>query len=175
MPGDARRLRLHGRADEAQFAQNPLPVVEAMGEALAAWHGGQTSSLTPRTPMEIRNALALLDEESAVIPSPYERVSRPTLRTALSSGPPANSAAVCTHGAPIVAAAFLDRGVLRWDTPSEPGLDPAERDLAIALRSIAETFSPEATRTFIDAYTTYGGQLPDAATLDWYALLAAFR
>ena len=80
-----------------------------------------------------------------------------------------------THGAPVVASIELRGGEAFFDEAGSGGLDPAERDLAIALRSIAETFAPEATVSFLDAYEAAGGVTPQAATLDWYAVVAAFR
>jgi hypothetical protein len=169
---DLDRLRLNGRATEPQFAQNPLPVVEAMGYAMAEHHGGSTEGLAAQTPAEVEAALELAASDP--MPHPYTWATGDTVRAMLRAGVPADLPALRTHGAPIVANAVLVDSVVTFED-GELGADPAERDLAIALRSIAETFSPEATRTFLDAYEDAGGQLPNAEALDWYALLAAFR
>lgn len=174
LPEDVVRLNLTGRADEAQFAQNPLPVLTSMGVALAHLHRTRATGLAERTSGELAAALAALDE-GASMPRPYDRMRRETVRAALAGGPPSSQPDVSTHGAPIVHNAVLRASVTTFDDTGDAGADPAERDLAIALRSIAETFAPEATRTFLDAYESAGGRLPDGPTLDWYAMLAAFR
>lgn len=169
---DLARLRLNGRATEPQFAQNPLPVVESMGYALAELHSSSIAGLEARTPAEVE--VALRQAASDPMPHPYTWASGDTVRAMLRAGPPGELPVVRTHGAPTVAHAVLKDSVASFDESAE-GADPAERDLAIALRSIAETFSPEATRTFLDAYEEGGGRMPVPAVLDWYALLAAFR
>ena len=65
--------------------------------------------------------------------------------------------------------------VVLFEPVGTEGLDPAERDLAIVIRSISETFTSEVSNAFIDGYLEAGGELPHAPTLDWYALIAAFR
>jgi hypothetical protein len=147
-------------------------VVEAMGYALAEFHSGPVKELAAQTPTEV--AAALEQAASEPMPHPYTWASGDTVRPMLRAGAPGDLPVVRTHGAPTVGNAVLEDSVASFDEPTE-GADPAERDLAIALRSIAETFSPEATRTFLDAYEEGGGRLPVPAVLDWYALLAAFR
>lgn len=144
-----------------------------MGYALAEVHGRSNEELPPRTQAEVDSALKAAATEP--MPHPYTWASGDTVRAMLSEGVPGDVPAVWTHGAPTVANTELANSVATFDDTGTDGSDPAERDLAIALRSIAETFSPEATRTFLDAYEEGGGRLPHAATLDWYALVAAFR
>lgn len=168
------RLRLHGRATESQFAQNPLPVIEAIGISLARFHKQPTVDLQPRTAREVAIALAVV--ERGEVPHPYEWASVDTVAEMLENGPPATtSSPVCTHGAPVVGNVVLVDSVAMFEGDEFVGADPAERDLSIVIRSIAETFAPEATAAFLDAYEEAGGTAPSSAGLDWYALLAAFR
>lgn len=169
------RSPLTGRATDAAFAQNPVPVLEAMGRALAALHRRPVPpDLRPATPAEVEGALAKLAGEEPR-PHPYTRVEPPTISRALRDRPAPNAEPVFTHGSPVVATVALNDGAATFDDRGTAGLDPAERDLAIALRSIAETFAGEAAVAFLDAYESSGGSAPDVALLDWYALVAAFR
>jgi len=143
-----------------------------MGYALADFHSGSIEGLASTTATEVD--AALVQAASEPMPHPFTWASADTVRAMLRAGAPGEIPFVRTHGAPTVSHTVLDDSVASFDAPVE-GADPAERDLAIALRSIAETFSPEATRTFLDAYEEGGGRLPVPAVLDWYALLAAFR
>ena len=168
---------LNGRADDAQFAQNPLPVVHAMGLALGALHvSAPVADLSPLTPAEVDAALAALDalgpEETP--PHPFGRVRVTTLEETLRAAPK-DRPLVPTHGAPIVSAAVLVDSVVTYEPAGCEGLDPAERDLAIVIRSLSETFTSEVSRTFLDGYLEAGGELPHGPTLDWYAVVAAFR
>lgn len=173
-PADPRSA-LSGRATDARFAQNPIPVLEAMGEALARHHLLPVPrALRPATAEDVAGALAVIDSGGPQ-PRPYETVDPDTIRRALRHPPDVAVEPVVTHGAPVVAVVTLQGGRASFDDTGTTGLDPAERDLAIALRSIAETFAPEATVAFLDAYEGAGGSAPDAARLDWYALVAAFR
>ncbi len=162
------------RVSDPQFAQNPVPVIEAMGRALAEHHQADPPGQLPaRTDEEVSNALDALERGEA-LPRPYERARPETLRSALTARP-AGGPPVYTHGAPVVGYARVDGGAVVFEDSGTAGLDPPERDLAIALRSIAETFTSEVTLPFLDAYEAAGGQAPQPARLDWYALLAAFR
>ncbi|MGI9607272.1 MAG: hypothetical protein ACR2P0_14140 [Acidimicrobiales bacterium] len=174
LPDDAVGLRLNGRATDAQFAQNPIPVLEAMGTSLARFHARSADGLASRTADEVAAAKTAVAGMVAP-PVPYDRLTSDQVIALLHAGPLVDRAAVRTHGAPIVSAAVLVDGVVEWDDHAAEGLDPAERDLAITLRSIAETFTSEASAAFLDAYERAGGHLPSSPALDWYALVAAFR
>jgi len=168
------QLRLNGRANDAQFAQNPLPVARAMGRALGVLHGSSApDDLEPRTDSEARAALAVV-RSGATPPSPFSRVRHETL-SAMLENRPSDLPWVLTHGAPIVNAAVLVDSVVTFEETGTWGLDPAERDLAIAIRSIAETFTSEVAATFLEGYVEEGGRLPHGPTLDWYGVVAAFR
>lgn len=174
LPDDLTRLNLNGRATESQFAQNPLPVVEAMGYGLAAVHLAPVpDGLAGRTATEAAAVREYLDT-GATPPSPFARVSAAALLEMLDN-PPEASARVLTHGAPIVDAAVLASSAATFDSAGAEGFDPPERDLAIIIRSISETFTSEVSRTFLEAYRSGGGTAPSGPALDWYALLAAFR
>ncbi len=174
MPDDLRKLRLNGRATDSQFAQNPLPVARAMGRALGLFHQATAAStLTSRTDEEATTALAVV-ESTEVYPAPFSRVRRETL-AALLKNRPEGLRLVPTHGSPVVSAAVLTDSVVVFDDAGTTGLDPAERDLAIAIRSVAETFTSEVAATLLDGYVEVGGELPHGPTLDWYGVLAAFR
>ena len=168
---------LNGRADESQFAQNPLPIAHAMGHALGLLHTSEPPvDLTARTPIEVEAALDAIEKlgDGEAPPAPFSRV-RPAALVALLQDPPANRPVVVTHGAPIVSAAVLTDSVASFDPMGTDGLDPPERDLAIAFRSITETFTSEVSATFLEGYLEGGGALPHGPTLDWYAAVAAFR
>lgn len=170
-------LPVNGRATDSQFAQNPLPLAHAMGLALAKLHQREVpESLSSRTPEEVEGALEAIDnlEEGAVAPAPFARVRPSTLREALNN-PPSDLAAVVTHGAPIVGAAVVVDSVVVFESAGTEGLDPAERDLSIVMRSIGETFNSEVNVAFMDGYIDGGGELPNGPALDWYGLVAAFR
>lgn len=174
LPDDLRKLRLNGRATDSQFAQNPLPVARAMGRALGLFHQATAAStLTSRTDEEATTALAVV-ESTEVYPAPFSRVRRETL-AALLKNRPEGLRLVPTHGSPVVSAAVLTDSVVVFDDAGTTGLDPAERDLAIAIRSVAETFTSEVAATLLDGYVEVGGELPHGPTLDWYGVLAAFR
>ncbi len=145
-----------------------------MGESLAALHLVRAEAMPARTPDEVAAAVAAIDA-GAELPAPFDRVSRETVRSHLLTMPEVDRPSVPTHGTPVVSAAVLVDGVVEWDRSDSPGFDPAERDLAIAVRSVAEAFSAEASRTFIDGYVGAGGQLPSMVLIDWYGLVAAFR
>lgn len=168
--------RVNGRASDSQFAQNPLPLVHAMGLSLAALHVGNTDGLVPKTPTEVDGGLSFLaalgDTERP--PAPYGRV-RPSVLKEMLETPPTERRLVATHGAPIVDAAVVVDSVVVFESAGTEGLDPAERDLAIIIRSISETFTSEVCTAFLDGYLEGGGEMPHGPTLDWYALLAAFR
>jgi len=175
LPADLVRLRLNGTATDSQFAQNPIPVIQSMGHALAELHGEPVDpGLPSATPDEVAGALAHL-ERGDVPPAPFTRVSPDTLRTMLATAPTPAGPPVRTHGSPIASLAQLTDSRTTFVDAATWGRDPAERDLAIVLRSLAETFAAEATLAFLDAYVESGGQMPDGPTLDWYGLLAAFR
>jgi len=174
LPDELERLRLNGRATDAQFAQNPLPVARAMGRALAALHQMPApDGIVSRTDQEAAAALAALDTEQTP-PAPFSRVSSEALRAHLETRP-ATGEPVTTHGAPVVARAVLVDSIVTFESADTEGFDPPERDLAIAIRSIAETFTSEVTATFLEGYEEAGGALPKGPALDWYALVAAFR
>ncbi len=174
MQDDLLQLRLNGRATDAQFAQNPLPVARAMGRALGTFHGSTpVSTLTSRTDSEALHALGIV-ESGALFPAPFSRVKRETLAGLLKNRPE-GLRLVPTHGSPVVAAAVLTDSVVIFDDAGTVGLDPAERDLAIAIRSVAETFTSEVAATLLDGYLECGGELPHGPTLDWYGVVAAFR
>lgn len=162
------------RVSDPRYAQNAAPVLAAMGKALAELHLCEPPpDLAIRTDGEVADALHALDRGEPS-PRPYERSRADTIRAALNNRPDPGRA-VLTHGAPVVANARVDGDVVVFDEADCVGLDPPERDLAIALRSIAETFASEATLPFVEAYLAAGGAPPDSARLDWYALVAAFR
>ena len=176
LPADLERLALTGRATDAQFAQNPLPVAEAMGIGLAVVHQQPAQGdLASATTAEVQAGIDALNRlgPNDVPPAPFTRVRPEVLLETLQVVPPA-SAPVPTHGAPIVGHAVLDKSQVRFDN-AVPGLDPPERDLAIAMRSISETFTSEVSLTFLDAYIEAGGSEPSVIALDWYGLVAAFR
>lgn len=168
------RLCLNGRATESQFAQNPLPIIEAIGIGLARFHTQPTIGVRSRTPDEVADALGII--ATGEVPRPYEWASVNTVVEMFETGPPPTAgASVCTHGAPIVDSVVLVDSVAVFEGDEHVGVDPPERDLSIVIRSIAETFAPEATGAFLDAYEEAGGTAPNPVALDWYALLAAFR
>lgn len=129
--------------------------------------------LASRTDEEAEAALDQIRQGSS-FPEPFSRVQRETLEGILTNRP-ASLSRVHTHGAPIVAAAVLHDSVVTFDDVGAAGADPAERDLAIAIRSIAETFTSEVAATFLEGYLEAGGELPHGPTLDWYGVVAAFR
>jgi len=174
LPAELVRLRLTGTATDSQFAQNPIPVIQSMGHAMADLHASDGSELVPATPTEVSAALAALDSD-APVPAPFTRVSHATLRSMLENVPESMGEPVRTHGSPIASLARLQNSETTFDDVGTWGWDPPERDLAIVLRSLAETFAAEATLAFLDAYVESGGRLPDGPTLDWYGLIAAFR
>jgi aminoglycoside phosphotransferase len=174
LPDELERLHLSGRATDAQFAQNPLPVARAMGRALATLHcSNPPDGLAGRTDTEADAALEAV-RRGDLPPAPFDRVKPETL-TAMLDNRPDMSKAVLTHGAPIVSAVVLVDSVATFEPAGTEGLDPAERDLAIVIRSIAETFTSEVAATFIEGYEEAGGTLPHGPTLDWYGVVAAFR
>lgn len=170
-------LPVNGRATDSQFAQNPIPLAHAMGVALAELHMSPVpDSLSPCTPGEVANALDKLDslKDGSTLPAPFARVRPESLRQALSE-PPQDLPVVMTHGAPIVSAAVVIDSAVTFESAGTEGLDPAERDLAIIMRSIGETFNTEVNTAFLDGYLDGGGQLPNGPALDWYGVVAAFR
>ncbi len=174
LPDELEALRLNGRATDSQFAQNPLPVARAMGRALAALHRSPVpQGLASRTNHEVAAALAALDS-GAPQPPPFTRVSVEAIRSTLAKAPE-RSNVVLTHGAPIVANVVLTDSIATFESSGDEGLDLPERDLAIVIRSIAETFTSEVAATFLEGYVEGGGQLPHGPTLDWYGVVAAFR
>lgn len=174
VPDELERLRLNGRATDAQFAQNPLPIARAMGRGLAALHATPApDGLASRTDEEVASAIAIVDMGNPP-PQPFSRVSHAAIRETLAS-PPERPTSVFTHGAPIVASVVLHDSVASFEPAGTDGLDPPERDLAIVFRSIAETFTSEVAATFLEGYIEAGGSLPHGPTLDWYGVVAAFR
>lgn len=174
MPDELERLNLNGRATDAQFAQNPLPIARAMGRALAQLHTGPTpADATGRTEAEVHAALEQL-RAGHLPPAPFDRVRVETIEAMLANRPDMTTA-VLTHGAPIVSAAVLSNSIVHFESAGTEGFDPPERDLSIAIRSIAETFTSEVAATFLDGYVELGGTLPHGPTLDWYGVIAAFR
>lgn len=172
----AERL-VNGRANDSQFAQNPLPVTHAMGVALGVLHCSEPpEGLTSRTADEVQAALDILGGygQGDTPPPPFARVRVETLHDMLTT-PPVDRPLVLTHGAPVVAAAGIVDSVVHFDDAGTSGLDPAERDLAIVIRSISEEFTSEVAATFLEGYLEGGGELPHGPTLDWYGLVAAFR
>lgn len=168
------QLKLNGRATESQFAQNPLPIARAMGRALGVLHTSPVPpGLAPRTDIEAEAALAIV-EQGGDFPEPFARL-RPETLTALLRNRPADIAQVHTHGAPIVGSAVLTDSIVVFDDHGTAGCDPAERDLAIAFRSVAESFTSEVAATLLEGYLEVGGSLPHGPTLDWYGVVAAFR
>lgn len=165
---------MNGRATDAQFAQNPLPIARAMGEALGRFHGAPIpDGLGDRTGAEVDLALRTI-RSGALPPEPFSRIRHETLIDVLSERPTTGQPVV-THGAPIVGSVVLVDGVATFEGDQTLGLDPAERDLAIAIRSIAETFTSEVAATFLEGYVDVGGALPHGPALDWYGVVAAFR
>ncbi len=145
-----------------------------MGRALARFHTSESPpELGSRTPEEIEGARRALDGDQP-LPAPFTRVSREALLAMLDAAP-GQSAPVRTHGSPIVDVVVLSDSVATFEPCGTEGWDPPERDLAIVMRSIAETFTSEVARTFLDGYEEAGGRLPHGPTLDWYGMLAAFR
>ncbi len=167
---------VNGRASDSQFAQNPLPIANAMGLSLGRLHREPVTGLVSKTQAEVDSAIAVLDDLGAGErpPAPFGQVRPHILRTMLET-PPVDRPLVRTHGSPIVAAAVVIDSVVIFESAETEGLDPPERDLAIVFRSIAETFTAEVCTAFLDGYLEEGGALPHALTLDWYALVAAFR
>lgn len=165
---------MNGRATDSQFAQNPLPIARAMGIALARFHQSPVpNGLTSRTDEEVANALSILDG-GATPPAPFTRYSPSALTTQLGQRPQ-GTGPVHTHGAPVVDSAVLVDSIVTFESAGCEGFDAPERDLAIVIRSIAETFTSEVAATFIEGYVETGGELPKAPALDWYGLVAAFR
>ena len=163
-----------GRAVDARFVENPLPVAAAIGTALALMHSqAAPAGLEARTPVEIDQAREIVSS-GGDLPYPYSRSSREALLAALDSRPE-RSSDVYTHGAPVVRAALIDGPVVTFESMDVEGVDPPERDLAIAIRSVAETFTGEVAGTLLDSYVTAGGQTPYGPAIDWYGMLAAFR
>lgn len=174
MPDELARLALNGRATDSQFAQNPLPVARAMGLALAGHHNREVpDSLGPRTEEEVTAVREYLEAHGS-LPYPFDR-SPPGVITSMLDVAPEAGRPVFTHGAPIVDAAVLVDSVVTFESAGAEGFDPPERDLAIIIRSIAETFTSEVARPFLDGYEEGGGQLPKVQALDWYGLVAACR
>ena len=145
-----------------------------MGIALARFHQSPVpDGLDGRTDEEVANALSVV-EAGGTPPSPFTRVSLSAITEHLSTRPE-GSALVHTHGAPIVANAVLVDSVVTFESAGCEGLDAPERDLAIVIRSIAETFTSEVTSAFLDGYVETGGALPKSLALDWYGVVAAYR
>ena len=145
-----------------------------MGRSLALLHQREPDkALGSRTLDEVENVRRSVTEGRAY-PAPYERVGGQAIIEWLDTTPPANDP-VWTHGSPVVASALVVDSAVSYEPGGEDGFDPPERDLAIVLRSIAETFTSEVARTFLDGYQEAGGCEPESAALDWYGLLAAFR
>ena len=145
-----------------------------MGRALARLHQqARPEGLESRSPAEIEGVRAAV-ADGGPFPSPFGRVSAEAI-LAMVADPPAASDPVVTHGSPIVDAVVLVDSIATFEPAGTDGFDPPERDLAIVIRSLAETFTPEVARTFIEGYEEAGGELPNAQALDWYGLLAAFR
>lgn len=174
LPDELERLGLNGRATDSQFAQNPLPVAQAMGRALARLHQqAAPDGLASRSPAEIDGVRAAV-AAGGTFPSPFARVSADAI-LAMVDAPPVASDPVVTHGSPIVESVVLVDSIATFEPAGTDGFDPPERDLAIVIRSLAENFTPEVARIFIEGYEEAGGELPKAQALDWYGLLAAFR
>lgn len=145
-----------------------------MGRALATLHQRSPDPTVPsQTASEVANVRRVLTEGDEH-PPPYQRVSSGAIEKSVATTPDANEP-VWTHGSPVVSSAVLVDSVVVFESGGADGFDPPERDLAIALRSIAETFTSEVARTFLEGYEEAGGQLPKIEALDWYGLLAAFR
>lgn len=167
-------------ATDPIFAQDPVPVVRGIAQALAALHCGDAESSGPpevitQTPVEVEAALTKL-RSGAELPHPYERNTPDTLAARLEELVALDTPPVLTHGTPVVAAAMVDaEGAVELVERGSWGWDPPERDLAIAFRSVAESFAPEAAGALLEAYVDAGGQDPDGHVLDGYALLAAWR
>lgn len=173
------------RLDDPSLAQDPLPAIEAFGVLLAEFHNGSTNK-EPRTPIDLIEARETLSElhpdgPHPHLPTPYNRIAAQALAERLDNQPKSNVGIGPTHGAAIVGFVTVTKQGSDgpWQAsllPSDSeGRDPAERDLAIAARSVAETFAPEAVATLLAGYEQAGGRLPDAALLDWYAMVAALR
>jgi len=174
LPDELERLALNGRATDSQFAQNPIPIARAMGQALALLHSQEVpADLRSRTEQEIGNVRDAL-ASGEPLPAVFSRV-RPESIEAMIDAPPKAPRRVVTHGSPVVSAAVLVDSVVTFEPAGTVGFDPPERDLAIVVRSIAETFTSEVARPFLEGYEANGGQLPRADVLDWYSVLAAFR
>ena len=170
-------LPVNGRATDSQFAQNPLPLAHAMGVALAELHGQRPAEeLVPQTAAEVEGALNFLDglDHDETPPAPFGRVRVSSVRQALNE-PPLFGTPVHTHGSPITAVAVVIDSKVIYESAGTDGLDPPERDLAIVMRSISETWTSEVTTAFMDGYIDGGGELPSGPTLDWYGVVAAFR
>ncbi len=145
-----------------------------MGRALGELHtNAQRADVGSRTAEEVARARLAIQADTP-LPAPFTRVGRTALLAMLDSVPD-SSAAVLTHGSPVVDVVVLNDSVAVFEPCGTEGWDPPERDLAIVIRSIAETFTSEVARTFLDGYEEAGGRLPHGPTLDWYGLLAAFR
>ncbi len=148
-----------------------------MGRGLAAFHASDVpEGLVSRTDSEVaaaQDALGSLGPNDAP-PAPFTRVGIDAIEQTLAN-PPSATHRVRTHGAPIVANAVLTNSVASYDPTGTEGFDPPERDLAIIIRSIAETFTSEVAATFLEGYLEGGGQPPHGPTLDWYGVVAAFR
>lgn len=145
-----------------------------MGRGLAALHTSAVpDGLVSRTSSEVAAAQRAL-EAGVAPPPPFTRVSVDAIQQTLSEQP-ALTHQVRTHGAPIVAHVVLVDSIATFDPSGDEGFDPPERDLAIVIRSIAETFTSEVAATFLEGYVEAGGGLPHGPTLDWYGLVAAFR
>lgn len=174
------------RLDDSSLAQDPLPAIEAFGEALAHFHQ-QARVVEGRTAVDTVEAELTLSRLSNgispdTLPTPYNRIPVEVLANRLAARPePGQRRPVVTHGAPIVGMVTVTQRPdgQGWQAHLEPsdteGADPAERDIAIAARSIAETFASEAVASFMIGYERAGGQLPNPELVDWYALVAALR
>ena len=173
------------RLDDASLAQDPLPAIEAFGVVLAELHSGATNE-APRTPVDLVEARQTVGElqpdgPHPHLPTPYNRLPVQALAERLDKQPSSNAPVGPSHGAPVVGLVTVTKtdsdGLWQASLVQSgcEGRDPAERDLAIAARSVAETFAPEAVASLLAGYERAGGRLPDAALLDWYAMVAALR
>ena len=170
-------LPVNGRATDSQFAQNPLPLAHAMGLALAEMHAGKpTEAMVSASAGEVQGALEALDELGAdgTPPAPFQRVRCKSIRQALNEPPPLGDP-VLTHGSPVTALAVVVDSKVIYESAGTEGFDPPERDLAIVMRSIGETWTSEVNTAFMDGYVDGGGKLPSGPALDWYGVVAAFR
>lgn len=173
------------RLDDPGLAQDPLPAIEAFGEALAYFHQqpGVVSSRTDEDVAEARMTLRGLERGISpdTLPVPYNRIPGSLLGDRLEARPPlAHVPVFATHGSPTVSAVTVRQADGKsWTAHLSPsdvvGLDPAERDLSIAVRSVAETFAAEAVASFMIGFERVSERLPASALLDWYALVAALR